>query len=136
MPIPQITRIDPLDLQKNIAIGISLPFNSPSVFRSNYSTKDQIKSNLINLVLTNRGERIMNPLFGCDIKNMVFEGMSDSNIPIIKDKIASAVGLFIPQVQINEIDVKYQQEYYNIDIIIKYNIILSGTADQVIVQFQ
>lgn len=136
MPIPQVTRIDPLDLQKNVAIGIALPFNGPSVFRSNYSTKDQIKSNLINLLLTNRGERIMNPLFGCDIKNMIFEGMTDNNIPIIKDKIASAISLFVPQVQVSEIDVKYQQEYYTIDVIIKYNIILSGTADQVIVQFQ
>jgi len=53
MPIPQTIRVNPLDLQKNIAIGVSLPFNKP--FTSTYTTKDQIKSNLINLLLTSRG---------------------------------------------------------------------------------
>ena len=46
MPIPQTIRVNPLDLQKNIAIGVSLPFNGPGVFNSTFTTKDQIKSNL------------------------------------------------------------------------------------------
>ena len=59
MPIPQTTRVNPLDLQKNIAIGVSLPFDGPSgPFNKTYSTADQIKSNLINLLLTNKGERL------------------------------------------------------------------------------
>ena len=61
MPIPQVVRIDPRDLDKNKAVGISLPFNAGGVFRSTYATKDQIKSNLINLLLTYKGERIENP---------------------------------------------------------------------------
>ena len=32
MPIPQTIRVNPLDLQKNIVIGVSLPFNAPGVF--------------------------------------------------------------------------------------------------------
>ena len=48
MPIPQTIRVNPLDLQKNIAIGVSLPFNGSGVFKSTYTTKDQIKSNLTN----------------------------------------------------------------------------------------
>ena len=56
MPIPQTVRVNPLDLQGNIAIGVSLPFNGPAgPFNSTYSTKDQTKSNLINLLLTNKG---------------------------------------------------------------------------------
>ena len=46
MPIPQTIRVNPLDLQGNIAIGVSLPFNGPVAFNSTYSTADQIKSNL------------------------------------------------------------------------------------------
>jgi len=53
MPIPQTIRVNPLDLQKNIAIGVSLPFDKP--FTSTYTTKDQIKSNLVNLLLTDTG---------------------------------------------------------------------------------
>mgnify|MGYP000385096857 CR=1 FL=1 len=43
MAVPKTYRIDPRDLQKNIAIGVGLPFNKPSAFKSTYSTKEQIK---------------------------------------------------------------------------------------------
>ena len=75
MPIPQRIRVNPLDLQKNIAIGVSLPFNGPGVFNSTYSTKEQTKSNLVNLLLTSAGERIMNPNFGTELRNFLFEGI-------------------------------------------------------------
>ena len=71
MPIPQTVKIDPLDLQKNIAIGISLPFNGPAgPFNKTYSTQDQAKFDLINLLLTNKGERLFNPEFGTDLRNI------------------------------------------------------------------
>ena len=57
------TRVDPRDLQRNTAIGVRLPFNAPGVFYSTFSTKDQLKYNLINLLLTSKGERIYNPEF-------------------------------------------------------------------------
>ena len=42
MPTTQIKRINPLDLQGNIAIGVSLPFNGPVAFKSTYSTQEQM----------------------------------------------------------------------------------------------
>ena len=83
MPIPRVTRVNPLDLQKNIAIGVALPFNAPGVFKSTYTTKDQIKSNLVNLLLTSVGERVMNPNFGCELKRFVFEGISENILILI-----------------------------------------------------
>jgi hypothetical protein len=84
MPIPQTIRVNPLDLQKNIAIGVSLPFNTPGVFNSTYTTKDQIKSNLLNLLLTDIGERIMNPNFGTLLRRFLFEGITDNNIESLR----------------------------------------------------
>jgi len=75
MPIPQTIRVNPLDLRKNIAIGVSLPFKGP--FKSTFTTKDQIKSNLINLLLTNKGERVMIPEI--QLLNVVVSPDIDSN---------------------------------------------------------
>lgn len=136
MPIPQIIRVDPLDLQKNTAIGVSLPFNGPSVFNNTYSTKDQIKSNIINLLLTSKGERIMNPNFGVGLKEVLFEGMTDSLIPIIQDKITSAFSTYIPQASINNIDVKYSEDTYEVSVTVNYTLNISGTSDQVTIEFQ
>jgi hypothetical protein len=73
MPIPQVVRIDPRDLDKNKAIGISIPFNAGGVFNQTFSTKDQVRSNLINFLLTYKGERILNPEFGADLPKLLFE---------------------------------------------------------------
>jgi hypothetical protein len=80
----QIYRVDPRDLNRNVAVGISLPFNGPRIFNSTYSTKDQVKHNLINVLLTNKGERILNPEFGSDLRKYLFEFITDKNMDGIK----------------------------------------------------
>lgn len=139
MPIPQVTRVNPLDLQGNIAIGISLPFNGPAgPFNSTYSTQDQIKSNLINLLLTDKGERIMNPEFGSDIKRALFESITDDLTELIKELITYSVDLFIPGITILSIEVSEAIEYAvanTVSITIKYKINTSGTPDQITIQF-
>lgn len=135
MPIPQTIRINPLDLNKNIAIGVSLPFNGPSVFNKTYSTKDQIKSNLLNLLLTDKGERIMNPEFGADLRKTLFEGITNENSEIIKFKIIDAINLFIPEVTLLDVVIDPNTDYNTLNVTIKYKLNISGTSDQIIVQF-
>ena len=137
MPIPQTVRVNPLDLQGNIAIGVSLPFNGPAgPFNSTYSTKDQIKSNLINLLLTNKGERVMNPEFGCDLGTALFEGINENLIEVIQNLINTNVAIFVPEVQITEVLVDINNPDNNaISVTVKYKIRISQNADQVTVQF-
>jgi len=137
MPIPQTVRVNPLDLQGNIAIGVSLPFNGPSgPFNSTYSTQDQIKSNLLNLLLTNKGERVMNPEFGADLGTALFEGINDSIVENIKNLINTNVEIFVPEVQITDILVDINTPDNNaVSVTVKYKLKISGTSDQITVQF-
>jgi phage baseplate assembly protein W len=135
MPIPQTIRVNPLDLQKNIAIGVSLPFNGPAVFNSTYTTKDQIKSNLINLLLTAKGERVMNPEFGCDLKNFLFEGITNSNIALLKTNISDSISTFIPEITLKNINLDSNIDDNLINLTIDYSLNISQIPDQVTVQF-
>jgi phage baseplate assembly protein W len=135
MPIPQTIRVNPLDLQKNIAIGVSLPFNGPGVFKSTYTTKDQIKSNLINLLLTDKGERIMNPEFGTDIRKSLFDNMTNSSADLLKLKIINSVNIFVPEIILGEVKVEPDFDYNTLNITINYRLAISNTPDQVTVQF-
>ena len=136
MPIPQTIRVNPLDLQKNIAIGVSLPFNGPSgPFNSTYSTKDQIKSNLINLILTNKGERVFNPEFGMDLRKVLFEGMVDDLTSVIQDLIVMNINMFVPEVIVNNINVIQNKDNNSISITVQYSLAISGTSDQITVEF-
>lgn len=136
MPIPQTTRVNPLDLQGNIAIGVALPFDAPGVFKSTYTTKDQIKSNLVNLLLTDVGERVMNPTFGCDLKRFIFEGITENNISNLKESLANSIAVFVPEVSVTDIIIVPNTDFNTIDLTINYILRISQTPDQVTVQFQ
>jgi phage baseplate assembly protein W len=136
MPIPTTVRVNPLDLRKNIAIGVSLPFDGPSgPFNSTYSTQDQIKSNLINLILTNKGERVFNPEFGINLRNVLFEGLTDDIIPYVQGLVTTGVNTFIPEIVIIETIVNLNKDNNSISITVNYRLRISGTSDQITIQF-
>jgi phage baseplate assembly protein W len=135
MPIPQTIRVNPLDLQKNIVIGVSLPFNAAGVFNKTYSTKDQVKSNLINLLLTDKGERIMNPEFGADIRRSLFENITSPDLDTLRIKIINAVNIFIPEIELTDVSIIPEFDYNTLNITISYRLIISNSADQITVQF-
>ena len=134
MPIPQTIRVNPLDLRKNIAIGVSLPFKGP--FTSTFTTKDQIKSNLINLLLTNKGERVMNPTFGCDIKNQLFENITIESEQKIINSIVDSVNLFLPEVRLLNVEITPEIDFNQISLTVYYSINISNTPGQVTIQFE
>jgi phage baseplate assembly protein W len=134
MPIPQRIRVNPLDLQKNIAIGVSLPFNGPGVFNSTYSTKDQIKSNLVNLLLTSIGERVMNPNFGTELRRFLFEGITDNNIELLRESLLNSITIYVPGITVTSIDVAPNADYNLIDLSVNYLIDISQTPDEVTIQ--
>jgi phage baseplate assembly protein W len=136
MPIPQTIRVNPLDLQGNIAIGVSLPFNGPAgPFNSTYSTKDQIKSNLINLILTSPGERIMNPEFGCRLREVLFEGINNNIDDLIKNNINNSIFTYIPEIESTDITINRSPDENLVTVIIKYKLTLSQETDQITLQF-
>ena len=43
-------KIDPIDLDEKVAVGIRLPFNKKKIFDLDYTTKDHARSKLINVL--------------------------------------------------------------------------------------
>ena len=56
----QTYQLNPQDVGQPKGIGINVLFNNgTSVFNQTFTTKDQVKSNLINYILTDKGERFL-----------------------------------------------------------------------------
>ena len=136
MPTPRIYRVDPRDLQKNIAIGLSIPFNKFSAFKSTYSTKEQVKYNLINLLLTNKGERIENPEFGCDIKKSIFDFINTDNINKINNNIRVGVQTFIPEINLENVIITPEPDQNYVNVKVEYSMRISGEADEIQINFE
>ena len=92
----------------DVAVGIKLPFSRTNgrLFDLSYSTQEQALSNLKNLILTRQGERIMQPLFGTNLQDSLFEQNDDLLKSSIKDSIQDAVEFWLPYIAINELKVE------------------------------
>ena len=124
-------RIDPLDLDTRKAIGVKIPFNKKGIFQYNYTTKDQIKSNLINLLLTSPGERYHEPSYGVGLREIIFEPNTESNqvISTLKNKIDQNLSVHLPQIKVNHLSVTPQDKLLNIKI--EYTVLLDNDTNEI-----
>ena len=70
-----------------------------------YSTEDQLISNVKNLVLTRRGERIMQPMFGTTLQDALFEQNTELLTQTVRSSIEDAIKFWLPYVDITELTV-------------------------------
>ena len=88
--------------------GINFPFRDSKVgqYLSLSQTEDEeIRSDLIHLLLTRKGSRYFLPDFGTRIYEYIFEPMDGPTFDSIKAEIREAVTKYIPKLQIDEIKI-------------------------------
>ena len=109
----------PIDLDRRKAVGVSLPFNGSGVFNSTYTTRDQIKSNIINYILTNPGERVFDPNFGFGLIRYIFNNLEPINIKNLEDDLAQSLENTFPNITVNNVTLTpiYEQNAINIQIV-------------------
>ena len=105
-----------LDLDPDVTIGLGLPMRYDDVkgfFPGTSTTLSQTGSNIRNLLLTNRGERVGQPNFGGDLLLTLFEPMSDQLITSVELRISEAMVEWLPHVTVNELIVEQDESEPN-----------------------
>ena len=134
MPIIQgIKRISPLDLNKNVTIGVAFPLDETNMFKGTKTLSAQIKSNLINLLLTQPGERVNQPNFGVGLKNLLFEQNID--LELLTEKIALQSSIYIPGIKILNVDTSLSEDNHTLFLRITYKSTLDGNLDSIQLNF-
>ena len=95
-------------------------FNTNEVFTQTFTTKEQVKANLINYILTNKGERFFDPSFGGDLKAMIFE--QDSAFDSVSARLENEIYNYVPNIIINSIDLKKYSDQNLVNIAINYSV--------------
>jgi phage baseplate assembly protein W len=91
----------------NHAYGITLPVSrgNGGYFNQSFSSYEQAKSNLKNLLLTNKGERIFQPEFGTGLQGLLFE-QADENLETDLERVVTeSVNFWLPYIEIKDIEV-------------------------------
>jgi len=117
-------RIDPLDFEGNVAIGLKLPLNNSnnSFFALNYTSWEQLRSNLKNLLLTEKGERYMLPDYGAGLRKFIFEPNDDITLSVIEEYITETVAKWMPRVNINSVDIsKNERNEHQLNVSISFS---------------
>ena len=128
-------QIFPIDFDKSVAVGVNVPFNAPSCFRPNYTTKEAIKNNLINFFLTNPGERPLNPTFGGGLRAFIFEQISDDNLEFLQEGIQDQLNIFFPSINIENLEILKQEDLNTIIVSLSYSIKNTNINDTLEISF-
>ena len=122
----------PIDLTPSVAVGFGFPMDGPAVFIPTFTTREQTKSNIINWLLTNKGERVFNPQFGADLRNLLFENIIDSTTDALETIIQDNLGIYFPNVLIKEIKFNNEQDTNTINFVLTYQIVNFGEVEDTI----
>jgi len=156
-----IYRYQPINLFPDRTIGIKLPFNRAAdgksststydsaainggtLFNMSKTTEEQSTSNLINLVMTEVGERYMQPEFGTTLRHTLFEQNTEDLVDAVDDSLRSAIARWVPYIELLDLIISrnIDQHIFSVKIVYRItnfpaerviNVLLSENTIQVI----
>lgn len=103
-------------------IGISFPYRSDGRGSVKYSSDliQSIEDNIKQIIFTRKGERRMNPEFGCDIWKIVFEYDEYVINEMVREYVVEAMSRWELRIELQDVVTHKNEEY--IDINITYSI--------------
>ena len=117
-------KINPIDFEPDVALGIDLPMinGAGAAFKLNYMSIDQAVANAKNLILTDKGERIMLPEFGCNLKSILFDPIDESINENLEVIIKDSFDYWLPYIFINSVIVTNNADRNRINILLSISL--------------
>ena len=97
------------------------------------SLSQHVRDELLQLLLTNPGERPMRPEFGGGLRRMVFEGLDDSSAAMVKARVTQALTRWLGErLTVEELTVEAQDSTLSVDLVYR----IAGEEDSRRMRFQ
>tara|TARA_R110000765_G_scaffold234959_1_gene337973 strand:+ start:165 stop:620 length:456 start_codon:yes stop_codon:yes gene_type:complete len=97
----------------NPKFGITFPFSDSQeglFLGTNELAEAEVRSNLVHLILTIKGSRYFLPDFGTNLMRLIFEPLDGATKASIDREIRESVEEFIPNLNINNVEVKTAED--------------------------
>lgn len=128
-------RVKDLEQFNDTAIGITLPLQiTNTAFNQSFQTIDQVRTNIKSLLLTKRKERVMQPLLGSGLNELVFEQNDEDLESRIEETISEALETWLPYVIVDTIIIEQSNELKDrnrVEVSIKFRINGNPTLETV-----
>jgi phage baseplate assembly protein W len=113
-------------LYKDLSLDLSPSYSYNSQLNRNEVLKDvqaiydveSVKNSVVNALLTSPGEKILNPTYGVDLRQYLFEPIDDFTTDLIKDDIEIKLPLMEPRIVLKSVNVIADEDnnQYNIEL--------------------
>ena len=108
---------DILSRNPRVNVGIDFPTSivpdGDGFFKGTKTTEDAIKSNIRLFLLTQRGERLMQPNLGLNLRRFLFENITENTVIEIENDIVEAFSFWMPFVDIRDIQIDLSRQDSN-----------------------
>lgn len=128
-------------MAKKQFFGIKYPFITDGVEKfyvdANSTLKEKVRSQLMHVIFTPKGQRVRNPEFGTDLIKFIFEQNDSVTWESVKNEVSDSVKRWVPNAMVNNIQVvKNENDESEIYVRIDYSVSEGNytTNDSVVVQ--
>lgn len=84
--------------------------------------EEAIKESIKNLILTNRGERLMQPLLGGNVQAMLFENNTPATIKLIQEQVKTVIRQYEPRATLIDVIVRSSVDESTVEVEIYFYI--------------
>lgn len=121
------TNIFPIDKEPRNAVGLAYPFSAFATtgsvpFRLNYTTREQINSNLIIWFTTSQNERPLNPNYGGGLKGILFDNLTTQTYDLVEKRIKDDLTIYFPEVRLKNLEVMEDIDNNSLKIVMSYTV--------------
>jgi phage baseplate assembly protein W len=117
------------------SIGIKFPFQETQdggVFRTTTTTQESTRSNLISLLTTKRGQRVMHNTFYSPLFDIIMEPWDDISEDVLREELIEKITEFFEEIEVKKISFSFDEDTHVLATEIVYSIIdLGGATDSV-----
>ena len=121
------------DLNEDTYIGLELPLThtQEGYFKRTKTALEQAKSNIRNLLLTNKGERLGNPTFGTNLLSLVFTQENTDLEARVEEEIRASMAEFLPFINIVSIETNFSEENMSTAIVnLRFTLNVDTTSEE------
>tara|TARA_R100000008_G_scaffold18340_3_gene9220 strand:- start:11148 stop:11522 length:375 start_codon:yes stop_codon:yes gene_type:complete len=119
-------------MASGFSVKLPLQYDSEDgPYRLTKTLAENIKQNFKNLVLTNPGERIMDPSFGVGFSRVLFEQYSAELIEELQGRLYEQTARYLPYINISDVRTSFEEQVLYIQI--KYFVESLKIADNLMV---
>ena len=84
--------------------------------------EEAVKESIKNLILTDKGERLMQPLIGGNIRAMLFENLTPAVLKMIEEQVFITIEEYEPRAELIDVEVKSAIDDNTVEVTIRFYI--------------